>query len=79
MTSSAVPPQLPAPAVPTWVLWLLLMLSSSLVVALVVGILKSFGGAGLAEASLTGGAAFGGAFGLCLTAVPVMKQLRKTG
>lgn len=49
----------------------------SLVVALTVGILKSHAGAGLAEAVLAGGTAFGATMGICLAAVTAVKELRK--
>lgn len=83
MTSPTVPHQSPqqAPAARdshTWVLWLLLMASLSLLVAVCVGILESLRGAGLAEAVLSGGKAFGGSIVICLTAVVAVRELRRS-
>ncbi|MFP8905132.1 hypothetical protein [Streptomyces atacamensis] len=61
-----------------WVPWLLAMVLFSLVVAMSAGILRSLGGADLPDAVLAGGTAFGAAMGLCLGAVTVVKELRKT-
>lgn len=46
----------------------------SAVVAVAAAILKGFTGAGIAEAILTGGSAFGGAMGLGLAAINAAKR-----
>jgi hypothetical protein len=53
------------------------MILFSLVVALAAGILSSAGGAGLAEAVMSGGTAFGATMVLCLGAVGVVRDLRR--
>ncbi|MGP3949187.1 hypothetical protein [Streptomyces sp. 7N604] len=70
------PPTSPRPA-HTWVPWLLAMALFSLVIAMAIGILKSLAGAGLVEAVLAGGTAFGATMGTCLVAVTAVKELRK--
>ncbi|MFI1955605.1 hypothetical protein ACH437_27840 [Streptomyces xinghaiensis] len=77
MTSPTMPDPAPARAAGAWVPWLLTMALFSLVIALTVGILKSLGGAGLPEAVLAGGTAFGATMGLCLAAVTAVKELRR--
>lgn len=56
-------------------LWLLVAGLSSLVVALVAGILKSSVGARLAEAVLHGGAAFAASMGIALPILVALKLL----
>jgi hypothetical protein len=79
VTPSTRPHQALAPAAHLWVLWLLLMALFSLVVALAVAFLESLSGTGLAEAVLSGGAAFGASMGICLAAVAVVRELRRPG
>ncbi|KAF4405375.1 MULTISPECIES: hypothetical protein [Streptomyces] len=77
MTTPPTPDQVPGRTVPVWLPWLLAMVFFSLAVALAVGILTSLSGAGGPEAVLAGGAAFGGAMGLCLAGVVAVRELRQ--
>ncbi|MFE5584441.1 hypothetical protein [Kitasatospora sp. NPDC056531] len=60
----------------TWVLWLLIIGLVSLVIALVVGILQTWAGARLPEATMAAGAAFGVSVGLCLAVLAAVRELR---
>ncbi|MEU1126516.1 hypothetical protein ABZ371_23845 [Streptomyces sp. NPDC005899] len=53
------------------------MVLFSAVVALVVIMLTLRSGAGLVDATLSGGAAFGGTMLLCLAVVAAVKELRR--
>lgn len=75
MPASA-PPTPPRPT-HTWILWLMLMLQFSLIVALITGILTSQAGARLAGAVMAGGGAFGATMGICLGAVAAVRELRR--
>lgn len=64
--SSANGPVAPAPpSTPRWV-WVVLMLLSAALVAVIAGLLAHAGGASVPNAILTGGAAFAGTIGLLL-------------
>ncbi|MEU6759784.1 hypothetical protein, partial [Streptomyces sp. NPDC046685] len=83
-TSTAVTtPPAPAPAIhaacaqPVWALWLLSMFLFSLVIALASGLVESLAGAGLPAVLRAGGTGFATAVGLCLVAVPAVRELRK--
>ncbi|MEU5639685.1 hypothetical protein [Streptomyces milbemycinicus] len=62
-----------------WIPWLLVMVLSSVLVAVCVGFLKAIDGAPVSGALLSAGAAFGGTALLCLAVVPVVQQLRQRG
>ncbi|MFD7258371.1 hypothetical protein [Streptomyces sp. NPDC059874] len=64
-------------AQPVWALWLLSMILFSLVIALSAGLVESLAGAGLPEVLRSGGTGFATAVGLCLVAVPAVRELRK--
>ncbi|MBW5482625.1 hypothetical protein [Streptomyces bambusae] len=58
-------------------LWLLIMILFSLVVALSAGLLESLAGAALPTVLRSGAAGFATSVGLCLGAVPAVRELRK--
>ncbi|MFF5447105.1 hypothetical protein [Streptomyces sp. NPDC012888] len=77
MTASDETTQPHAPnTLPVWVLWLLIMILFSLVVALFVSLLESRTGAALPEVIRSGGTGFATAAGLCLAAVSAVRELR---
>lgn len=79
--TSVTSPTTPSPASAsrshTWVLWLLVMVLFSVVVALIVIMLKQHSGAGPADAALAGGTAFGATIGICLGSVAAVRELRR--
>ncbi|MFD8799952.1 hypothetical protein [Streptomyces atroolivaceus] len=77
MTSPTTPSPTSASRSHTWVLWLMVMVLFSAVVALVAIMLNVRSGAGLADATLSGGTAFGATMVGCLTAVAAIKELRR--
>lgn len=78
VTSPTTPSPAPASSSHTWVLWLLVMVLFSVVVALVVIMLKQHSGSGLADAVLSGGGAFGTTMIICLGAVASIRELRRS-
>ncbi|MFI6150903.1 hypothetical protein [Streptomyces sp. NPDC051109] len=60
-----------------WAFWLLIMVLFSLVVALTAGLAESLAGAGLLTVLRSGGTGFATAVGLCMAAVPAVRELRK--
>ncbi|WP_329239458.1 hypothetical protein OG488_38990 (plasmid) [Streptomyces sp. NBC_01460] len=78
MTSPTAPSPAPAPASHTWAVWLLVMVLFSVVVALLVIMLKQHSGSGLADAVLSGGAAFGSTMFVCLGVVAGIRELRRS-
>ncbi|SDD76734.1 hypothetical protein [Streptomyces prasinopilosus] len=60
----------------TWVLWLLIIVLFSTLIAACVAALKYMTGTGIADAILFAGAAFGATAGLCFAAVGAVTALR---
>ncbi|AXQ55926.1 hypothetical protein ACFWG7_03150 [Streptomyces koyangensis] len=61
----------------TWLLWLALYVTGSLVVGLSVSFLILRSGAGTTSAVLMGGGSFGGSFGLCLALPAAVRELKR--
>lgn len=59
------------------ILWLLVAVLFSLVIALVTGMVKSATGVGAAEAVLTGGSAFAGSMVLCLGILAALHRFER--
>ncbi|MFC7932629.1 hypothetical protein [Streptomyces cinereoruber] len=65
------------PAPPrTWVLWMVIIVLFSALVAVCVAVLKHKSGAGTADTILYAGGAFGATSGLCFAAVGAVASLR---
>ncbi|MFD5657306.1 hypothetical protein [Streptomyces hirsutus] len=60
----------------TWVLWLLIIVLFSTLIAACVAALKYMTGTGIADAILFAGAAFGATAGFCFAAVGAVTALR---
>nr|AAS45790.1 SLV.7 [Streptomyces lavendulae] len=78
MTATDIPdPVTVSRTMPVWPLWLLTMTFFSTTVGMSAGLVESLASAGLPSVIRAVGTGFLSAAGLCLTAVPVVLQLRK--